>query len=121
METERLITYIKQHIESILHNLNEFHPFGATLNANGELHPIPAFAGDDDISVPALLNLLEAHVGNSLLTDEAKLGAIAVEVPLHEQGQMVDAVQIRFYEKNKPVHSTDLKYRLDANGIAEWL
>lgn len=119
-DQDQLVNYIKAQTEAFLKEMEDYYPFGAAITSIGELKPLGVYLDEDEISVEALLTMLEEHITKNLEGERFRLGAIAVAVAIRVGEQTFDAVQIRFYERDKEMSSVNYKY-LVANGITQWL
>jgi hypothetical protein len=119
-EQDKLVTYIKAQTEAFLKEMDDFYPFGAAVTTHGELKPLAASLDDDELSVQALLSLLEEHVDSNLLCKRFTLAAIAVAVTIKEAGQAFDAIQIRLYERDTEMRVINYKYSLTKGNTSWW-
>jgi len=119
-DQDKLVHYIRTQAKAFLAEMEDFYPFGAAVTTDGELKPLAAYLDEEELSVQALLAILEAHIEKELTCERFRIGAIAIAITIKEASQAFDAVQIRYYEKDAEVSTVNYKY-LMTNGNTSWL
>jgi hypothetical protein len=118
---EVITNYIKLQTESFLTELEDFYPFGVAIMHNGEVKPLAAYLDEDELSVKALLPILENHIQDRMANQEYRLGAVALAVVVIENELSFDAIQIRFYHLGRNIEHINLKYFIYEKKTTLWL
>jgi|GEM_PF-5997343 len=56
--------------------MEDFYPFAAAITVQGELKPLAAYLEDNELSVEALLAMLDRRINEQLIASTFRLGAI---------------------------------------------
>lgn len=118
-DQSRLVDFIKQHINVFLQQMDDFYPFGVQIKSDGSISSVAAYL-EEDLSVHALITMLEDSIAKKILEKTIHIGAVAVAIKVFEHGQDMDGVQIRFYQAGAQPDFINLAYRKVA-GVIEFL
>jgi hypothetical protein len=94
-EIEQLLNYLLPFAEQMLSKDGEFHPYAATMGADGEVQAVSA-AGDERPDVGELLLALHDELREQASQGAIRASGIAADVTLTDpdSGEVTDAVQL---------------------------
>jgi len=112
---EIILSVIKEQVKLYLLDAGEFFPFGTYIDRRGDIKPFSAFLEhrNDQPSSLELIGLLESYIDKNL---SYIIAAIAIDVTIKENGESVDAVEVRFFEGNR-AYTKHLKYVIQTNDV----
>lgn len=119
-DIERIVQVIKQQAELFLLNAREFYPFGTYINMNDKIVPVGAYPGGEHPASADVIDLLERGYNKKIQNNECKIGAIALDIFINQNGEKYDGIEIRFFEPGKDIYSQVWKY-LIKDGYVEFV
>jgi len=116
-DVDRLVTAIKQQTELFLLDAGEFYPFASAISKEGDIIPIGAYFEDDNPTSQIVIELLEKNLNELILIGNHTVSAIAINVAIKNMDEEFDAVEIRFFELDKPVYQKSFKYTINEDSV----
>lgn len=114
---ERIIDCLKDQAKLFLQEMGEFYPFGTSIDKNNELHPISVYMEEEIPNVDKMLIELEKGLSFYLKNGEYILAALCVEVFISKNGNKMDAIQIRFFDKDNQIGTYNYFYRIENKDV----
>jgi 20S proteasome alpha/beta subunit len=111
-ESESIIALTKQQASLYLLDAEEFYPFGTYMDMTGQIKPIGVYLEEGDLSIPLLISMLEKHIKQRIDDKALKIGVIAINVAITENGNSQDAIEMTVYKPNMEVEKQYFKYRI---------
>jgi hypothetical protein len=111
-DSENIIALIKQQATLFLLDGEEFYPFGTYIDMSGQVKPIGAYLEDNNPSTSHLISMLENYLKQKIDDKTLKIGVIAINVAISENGSTQDAIEMRLYKPNIEIERRYLKYHI---------
>ena len=111
-DSENIIALIKQQAALFLLDAEEFYPFGTYIDKFGKIKPIGVYLEESDPSATLLISMLENYLKQSMDNKILKIGAIAINVVISENGSRQDAIEIRIYKPGFEIEKRYFKYHI---------
>lgn len=117
-EIEQLLSNVKEQVQIYLLDSGEFFPFGVAIDITNNIKPFSIYINEknDRPSSLDLINLLENHVQKELINGNYLFACICINVALKQNEQLVDAIEIRIFEKNN-TYKKYFEYIIKANYV----
>ena len=114
---DKIINALKEQAELFLLDAGEFYPFGTYINKKGAVIPVGVYIENENAPPIEDINLIEMAFNDHLQKGDCKIAGLAVDVTVKENGEVYDAIEMRFYETNKEVFKRYFKYEIKESHV----